>query len=182
MRGGVTFLDKSRHIYKLTPLQTLLSSPPVLPERADSGKRGARSSSQQGQLSSALQSKTGTVIGNKTDRLFASNLILCEQVFTDYFTDCAKGQRNNKNNTKQEESPAPVWLVVMLMDQRQTGVQLKVCSVCLGCAIHFFIVGCHAGVSVSQSLLSSSSYKRSFFIEVCPFLLYDQLSFMLYQP
>lgn len=65
VRGGVTFLDKSRHIYKLTPLQ-----PPVLPERADSGKRGAAVS----KASSALQSKTGTVIGNQTDRLFTSDL------------------------------------------------------------------------------------------------------------
>lgn len=62
------------------------------------------------------------------------------------------------------------------MDQQQSGVQRKVCSVCLGCVIHFFIAGCNPGVGVSQGLLSSSSYKRSFFIEVFPFLLYDQLS------
>lgn len=147
-----------------------LSSPNV--QTQGKGAHGAAVS----KASSALQSKTGTVIGNQTDRLFTSNLRLCEQVFTDSFTDCAKGQCNNKNRTKQEESPAPVWWVGMSVDRRQSGVQLKVCSVCLGCVIHFFIVGCNPGVGVSQSLLSSSSYKRSFFIEVCPFLLYDQLS------
>lgn len=97
MRVGVTFLDKSRHILKLTPMQTLLRGPPVLPERADSGKRGARSS----KASSALQSKTGSVIGNQTDPLFTSNLSLYSQII---LPAALQDSATIKTNTKQEES------------------------------------------------------------------------------
>lgn len=37
--GEDTFVDTFRHIYKLTLMQKLLRSPPVLPDGADSGKR-----------------------------------------------------------------------------------------------------------------------------------------------
>lgn len=73
--GEVTFLDTSRHIYKLTLMQKLLRSPPVLHESADSGEMPGAAVSE---ASSAPQPKAGNAVA---DQLFASTLTQCEQIF-----------------------------------------------------------------------------------------------------